>query len=236
MRLSCLLAAVLASAVAAPAAARDKVSRTVEVRATVAGNLSSVYEPDPPPERTATGYYNTYTASWSWTQTETSTYRRRPARLGGEEYAQRTVTVTSATLNESSNIVVRAGQGPGDPVCETGGTNETVTDRRVEKGAGADIPNRRYPYTVVAGVHPDSCGGADHAASGSFPGAGLESICVWTCTLPAGRRAGGASVPTTEHNGLGQHVHSASYSASVVVSTQRAGKDKEVRHRWQADF
>lgn len=240
MRQRVLLGLVVAASglLATPAVARDAVSRTVEVRVVLSGNVSSVYDPEPPAATIAIGYYGTYAGSWSWTQTETTTYRRQPAGRGGAEYADRTVIRTSATITESSSIVSRAGLGPGRPSCAEAGGTETVNSRRVEKGRGADPPDPRFPFAVSAGSEtPTSCGGADHAPQGAFPGMGLERVCVWTCVLPAGRRTSSVSVPAAEHNsGLGRHVHSASFAVSVVTSTQRPGVEKKVRHRWQPDF
>jgi hypothetical protein len=234
MRAGGLLVAVLAAATLVPAAvARDKVTRTVEVRVVVSGAVTAIYDPEPPPDKTAIGPFGSYAATWSWTQTETTTYRRP---RGGAEYADRTVTVTDATLTVTSDVTTRSGPGEGTPRCEESGIPKTAQRRTVDKGQGADIPRRDATYTVVAQHHPTGCGSPDHGANGAFPGHGLESICVWTCTFPAGKRVHSGNVPTSEkHTFAGAHTHSANFTASVTVSTSKPG-EKEVRHRWQPDF
>ena len=232
-----IAAAVVAALIAAPAAARDRISRVVEVRILLTGNVHSDYGPEPPPENTAIGPYGTYAASWSWTQVRTTTYRRQPKRRGGGEYADRTVVESTSTLNETSNIVYRSGRAPGTPACRDPSVREphTVSKREVHDNEGADPPRRDRRFHVVAQVQPTSCGGADDGAGGAFPGLGLESICVWTCTLPAGRRTYSVTVPDTKGSGLGEHVHGGAFTVSVIVSRSAAGA-KEVRHRWQPDF
>ncbi len=226
--------AVATAWIATPAAARDKLSRTVEVRVALSGSLSLAYEPEPPPETIAIGPFGNYRASWSWTTTETTTYRRSKAR---GEYADRTVVEYSSTLSETTDVGYRSGTGQRTRTCPDGGGTQTTTQRRVYNGDYVGPPRPGYRYTVLAGNnHPTGCGSPDASADSAYPGGGLENICVWTCTLPAGKRTHGVNLPTHSYHGLGKHQRSASYSVSVVVSTQRSGDKKKVRHRWQSDF
>ena len=236
-------------ALASPAIARDRVSKTVTMRISFTGSVSVDYGQDPGPKPgPRVEIYGRYSASWNWTKTYTSTYRRRPARSGGEEYFDRTVEEWSASVNESSSVVRYEGapaelggtvkgercdgseSQPGQQPIQTSDT----TSGRLVTNSPLDPPDRRFPFAAVLSDSPKIKCGADHAPQGANLGMDLESICAWACTLPAGKKSNSVTASSPPEHDRPRHQATGSYTMRVVVSTSKG--DKKVRNRLPKDF